>query len=289
MFSLRVSRGREGLSKKPGGDNWCVLVHDASGRPWARGARRHDELWVDVPGIATFHLEADRSTLRAIVDDSVGPEAVLDAYYGTVLPLVVQETHGLEVMHGSAILTPSSPRVVAFCGSSEAGKSTIAFGLAARGYSQWADDAVAFRVNPGRSVEALGLPFTPKLRKSSASYFRASAAGPQAPTRLTVVNDFTLRPALLSGIFLLEPGLESLSDRGVELERLTPGPALHAVLSHAYKDRFERRSDQRRRQTIDAYLELVGSVPVVSVRFRRDLDRLPEVLDEIERRVAEAE
>lgn len=267
-----------------------MLVHDANGRPWALGARRNGELWVEVPGVAAFHLEAGSSTLRAVATGSVETDAVLDAYFGTALPLAAQAACGLEVLHGSAVLDPSLRHVVAFCGPSEAGKSTIAFGLTARGYHQWADDAVAFCLRPPRSVETVGLPFTPKLRESSAAYFRASAAGSCVPTGATVVNDFAWRPAFLRGIVVLEPGpLAGASRRRIQLESLAPGPALRAVLSHAYKYRFEPRSQERRRQTLDAYLALVASVPVVRALFPRVLGCFEDLLDELERwAVAEA-
>jgi hypothetical protein len=218
------------------------------------------------------------------VDRSVGADWVLDSYYGTALPLVLQATRGLEVIHASAVLTADEARVAAFCGQAGAGKSTTASGLVARGHRRWADDAVAFRPEQASVVTAVGLPFMPKLREPSFSYFRATGAGASA-NGSRVVEDFQWQPARLGAIFILEP--DGHKQRGIEAERLAPAEALHAVLSHAYKERFGLESGPRRRQTLDAYLELIAWVPVLRLRFRHDLEQLPDLLDEIERRLAE--
>ena len=68
------------------------------------------------------------------------------------------------------------------------------------------------------------------------------------------------------------------------MERLAPARALRALLPNAY--RFQPQTRERRRETLETYLELVGSVPVLRARFPRGLDRLPELVDEVERWLA---
>jgi hypothetical protein len=264
-----------------------VLAYDWYGVPFVRGSKRDGELWLEVRDVATFHLPAGGTVLSAVPDESVDSDAVLDAYYGTALPLVLQTTHGLEVLHGSAVLVPSHGCVVAFCGASQSGKSTAAYALAARGYSHWADDAVAFRVDGTHSVTAIGLPFTVKLRDGASAYFRARGVdlGPGAG-RLEIVGDFEWRPFRFGAVFLLEP-IDGERSAAIEVERLAPGQALHALLPSAYEDRFQPQARERRRQTLRAYLELVASVPVLTVRWSRDFERLAELLDEVERSLAE--
>ena len=128
-----------------------------------------------MPDVATFHLAAGDEFLTAAAKASVDAAEVLDAYYGTALPLVLQATRGVEVLHAGGVLATPRNRVIAVCGTSESGKSTIAYGLAARGHRQWADDAVAFRVDDEGGLTTVGLPFTVKLRDSSAAYFRTSS------------------------------------------------------------------------------------------------------------------
>jgi hypothetical protein len=253
-----------------------VLAYDRDGAPCAYGSRRAGELWLEVPNVATFHLRAGDAVVNAAPEESVDAEAVLDAYYGAALPLVVQATRGLEVLHASAVRVPSRGYVAAFCGSSESGKSTVAYGLAARGHGHWGDDAVAFRIDGVHSVTAVGLPFTVKLREGSAAYFgRASDVS-------EVNEDFEWQSTRLGAVFLLEPSDDSAEP--VVVERLSSSDALHALLPNAY--RFRPQTDERRRQTMQSYLELVASVPIFRAGFSRGLDRLPEVLDELEERIS---
>jgi hypothetical protein len=258
-----------------------VLAYDRDGVPWAYGFRRAGELWLEVPDLVTFHLPAGSAMLTArtaSADDSVDSDAVLDAYYGTALPFVAQATLGLEVLHGSAVVVPSQGCVAAFCGMTESGKSTVAYGLAVRGYRRWSDDALAFRVDDGQSVTAVGLPFAVKLREDSAAHFGASSEG------LEIMEDFAWKPARLGAVFLLEPFDSEHFRKTVVVERLGSADALHALLPNAY--RFQPQTAGRRRETLRSYLELVASVPIFAVRFPRGLDRLPKLLDELEQRIA---
>src|SRR5204863_9039961 len=129
----------------------------------AYSAEHGGELWVEIPDVGTFHVAAGAGSMTAFVGESVAPDAILDAYYGSALPLAAQ-ARGLEILHASAVVVGSTSSVAAFCGSSGVGKSTVAFGLATRGHGHWADDAVAFRVGPAGEITAAPLPYEPKLR-----------------------------------------------------------------------------------------------------------------------------
>jgi hypothetical protein len=276
VLSLSVSRPAHSREESRSTGVGHVLAYDRDGAPCAYGSRRADELWLEVPNVATFHLRPGEAVVNAAPEESVDAEAVLDAYYGAALPLVVQATRGLEVLHASAVCVPSRGDVAAFCGSSESGKSTVAYGLAARGHGHWGDDAVAFRIDGVRSVTAVGLPFTVKLREGSAAYFGTSSDVSE------VNEDFEWQSARLGAVFLLQP-VERSGD-AVVVERFSSSDALHALLPNAY--RFRPQTDERRRQTMRSYLELVASIPVFRARFPRGLDRLEELLDELEERLS---
>jgi hypothetical protein len=252
-----------------------VVAYDTGDVPSAYGSRQDDGLWLEVPEVVTFHLAAEDNFLTAIPEASADADAVLDAYYGTALPLVLQATRGVEVLHGGAVLVPPRNCVIAVCGTSESGKSTLAYGLAARGHRQWADDAVAFRLD-GSDPLSVGLPFTVKLRESAAAYFGASSDA------LQVVEDYAWSSAPLGAVFLLEPPRPTdTEERAVVVERLAPADALRELLPNAF--RFQPQPRERRRATMHTYLDLVASVPILSARFSPDLDRLPELLDELQR------
>jgi hypothetical protein len=281
LLSLSLSRAANGYRAPASTVVRHVLAYDRDGVPWAYGFRRAGELWLEVPDLVTFHLPAGSAILTArtaSADDSVDSDAVLDAYYGTALPFVAQATLGLEVLHGSAVVVPSQGCVAAFCGISESGKSTVAHGLAARGYRRWSDDALAFRVDGAQPVTAVGLPFTVKLRERSAAHFGTTSGG------VDFVEDSAWKSTRLGAVFILEPTDPECSGEAVAIDRLVPGDALHALLPNAY--RFQPQTDERRRETMRSYLELVASVPIFAARFRRGFDRLPELLDELEHRMS---
>jgi hypothetical protein len=276
-LSLNVCPGEPSLRAPQFKSLRHVLAYDRDGAPSAFGWRHDGGLSVEVPEVATFQLPNGGAVLTAFPAESADSEAVLDAYYGAALPLVVQATRGLEVLHASAVLVAAKDRVAAFCGISESGKSTVAYGLADRGHLHWGDDALAFRVDPTQGATAVGLPFTVNLRKSSAELFGAS------PDRVEVMEGSQWKSAPLGAVFLLEPADGEQSREGMLIERLSSGDALHALLPNAY--RFRPQTDERRRETMRSYLGLVASVPIFGVRFPRGLARLPELIDELEQRV----
>ena len=134
---------------------------------------------MDLPGLATFCFDERSDHVVAAPHPGIAADAVAELYWHSALPLVVQARGG-EVLHASGVLMPRG--VVALCGASMSGKSTIAYGLHRRGYRLWADDAVALEVTES-AITALPLPFDVRLRPATAALFglgerAARLAGP---------------------------------------------------------------------------------------------------------------
>src|SRR5262245_1318384 len=179
---------------------------------------------------------------------------------------------GRQVLHASAIESPGG--VIGFCADSQTGKSTIAFGLAGRGYRVCADDALAFDTSGPSGVRMHELPFSVRLRPASAAYFDVPV--PPAPVldpegRITVGGD-GLPLAALCILSRQEEG------RGVELRRLAAEEVIRMLLPHAYC--FTLLDDELKRSTVAEYLVLAGRVPVHEMRFTASLDELPLLLSE---------
>jgi hypothetical protein len=223
---------------------------------------------VTLPGIAVFAFGPDGDTVSATPDPQATPALLEDSYYRIILPLVLQ-TRGIEMLHASAVRLPAG--VLAFCALAETGKSTLAYALARRGYPQWSDDAVAWRLrDPEKRVEAVPLLFRSSLRPASAAYFGdLPATVPRLPAPDSVP---------LAAVCVLDRQPDG-HDPPFLIERLPPPLAFRAVMSHGQV--FDWGEAAHQRATFEHYLALGATVPVWSVRFCAGLDHLPALLDAI--------
>jgi hypothetical protein len=251
-----------------------VVVGDPVGVPVVFGWRSGRDHWLLLPDAARFRFRAGSSVVKAYPTAKAAREDVIDAYHGSVLPIAVQIVLSGQSLHASAVAAPDG-RIVAFCGSSLAGKTTIAFGLSRRGCPLWADDVVAFETR-SEGLTTLRLPFKPNLREQSASYFGSQDRGPadngHAP-------DWSR--AKLGGVCVLERLAESQEDPVVE--RLSARDALIALLAHSF--RFKPQKDEEKRRMMQDYLEVVAQLPVFRLRYSAGFDTLPAVIDEVEEMV----
>jgi hypothetical protein len=238
--------------------------------PRAYGYTSDGDHWLCLPDIGSFRLSPGGRLVEAVVSDSSSAETVKDTFERHVLPFALH-AQGCELLHGSAVLMRDG--AVAFCGSSSAGKSTLAYTLGRRGHPVLADDAVLFEVGDD-TVDARPLPFT--LRISSRSLLAGGAPTEREAPVLIAPDE---GPFPLTAVFVIErlegPGGD------FEIMPLAPAAALPLLLYHAHC--FSYRNQKRTRVMIERYLKLADRVPAFELRYRPDLDRLPEVLDGIER------
>jgi len=232
--------------------------------------------WVEFVELASYRFPLKGGRVTAFAHEGVRTELIRDAYERAVLPVALQAS-GREVLHASANVSPLG--VIAMCGPSGIGKSTIARALAERPLPQWADDAVVLEVARS-AIEAVAVPFAPRLWPDAARYF-ASREG----TRPWRGPSAAARRAPLALLVVLEREKRSWRRRAVvEVEPLRAADAFAAVLPHAYC--FRLGDLARKRRMMRQYLEICSRVPVVSVRFRPGLENLPAILAAIEQSAA---
>ena len=273
---LIIAAGADEVSSRPAEAGSAVQVwRDEQGTTLAFCYTLNGRRRVDVPGVASFSFGAPAETVTAYPLTSVRPDVIEETFCRAVLPMVLQAS-GTEVLHASAVHTRG---VVALCGTSGVGKSTIAFALSRRGYRLWADDAVAIDLSGGSFV-ALPLPFEMRLRPRAAAFFGferqavgASSAGP--------MDQVDPSPAPVAALCVLSRGDEERRGGDVRIERLRPSAALPALLAHAYC--FSLEDPGLKRSMVQHYMELVARVPVFALQFRSGLELLPVILDEIEK------
>jgi hypothetical protein len=240
---------------------------DNNGTVCAYGQVLGEEYWMHLPSLASFRFSPRADEVTAVVPSGIREELVLDAYRRSVLPMALQ-VGGREVLHASAVRT--SRGVLALCGVSEAGKSTIAFGLSRRGHQLWADDAVAFEISSGEAM-VHSLPFGIRLRHEPAEWFGMDAAAPPTTTE-------PLETAPLAAICVLRRRDDATLP--VAVRRISSAGAFAAVLAHAYC--FTLQDLERKRRMMNHYLGLVATVPIFDVCFETGLANVPAILDAIE-------
>jgi hypothetical protein len=197
---------------------------------------------------------------------------VAEAYRRVVLPMV-QQARLSQVLHASGVRAASG--VVAFCGTSGTGKSTVAYGFARRGYPRWGDDAVCF-TGSDRGTDSIPLPFDLFLRIPTAAFFELDPG--------SVPRSEATEAVRLEAVCVMRSG-ERLapSESPVGITALASAEAFTMTLEHAYS--FGLSDKEQRARLVDQYLELVATTPVYDVRFEHGLEQLGVVLDAIEQRL----
>lgn len=263
-------------------DSEVTTWRDPAGTICAYGHTVSGQHWMHLPGLASFRFSSSSSEVIAVAQPTVRPDILQDTYRRIVLPMALQ-VQGQQVLHASAVQMPQG--VVAFCAFSETGKSTIAYGLGQRGYTLWADDAVAFEPCT-QHIRAVPLPFRIRLRPASAAYFGPDQAGTQTSRGWVSIDPIEMEPGPLAAVFVLKRVAPADAGKAVEITRLSPSQAFPAVLTHAYW--FSLQDIDCKRRMMQQYLDLVTHVAVFEVCFEDGLEKLPAILDGIEQAVDRA-
>jgi hypothetical protein len=240
---------------------------------YAYGQIHGDDHWMHLPGLASFRFSSCGDDVAAAISSAEPDELVVEAFHRRVLPMAVQ-VRGREVLHASAVRGPAG--VVALCGITHSGKSTIAFGLSRRGYSLWADDMVAFEMSEHSAV-AVSLPFRPRLRKPVTELFNVHTTD-RAVSGCDLAPPGTHKGQLATVCILRK---EPAAASAVTLRRLSSADAFATVLDHACC--FLPQGDDRKRLMVRHYLELVAVTPIFEICFQPGLTNLPVILDAVER------
>ena len=253
MLELKVSRG----GVVPAVPDDAQVWRDWSGVPRAYGYTTNSHHWICLPEVAAYRFTAAGGVVEAIATSARDHE-IEDAYRRRVLPFVLQAL-GSELLHASGVVTASG--AVGFCGSSSVGKSTLAHRLTHRGHQPLADDALMFEPTDTR-VDAIRIPFTVRIED-----------------RVTPLETLGSERFPLTAVFVVEPAPD-VDPARPEVIALPHSAAFPLLLYHAHC--FSFRDERRTRLMTDRYLKLAARVRAFRLRYRRDLDRVPALLDAVE-------
>jgi len=269
-LGLCVSAGRRDLLPPPalhveyrwrGVDAGVYAYGYTDGQTW----------WLRWPRVGTFRMMPSEASVTVVPEDGVTPAVLEDAFRRGVTPVALLQ-RGLEVLHASGILIGG--RVVALCAASGTGKSTMAAALSQQAAPHWADDFVAWTLEPG-SVSCRRYPSEPRLDRDAAATLEASSSS---------VLPYVPRQAALGAIVILQRGRPSAGIGSLEL--VDPSQAFTAILAHAHECGLGGAA--RYRASVDRYLELAAGVPVFRLVFEPDLLRLQELAADVHQQLREA-
>lgn len=217
-----------------------------------------------LPNIGIIRVINEAGHVQGIVGDPVKIHLMEEVYYRFALPMILQAA-GAEMLHASAV--QGTRGVVAFCGASGTGKSTLAFALRSKQYRHWADDSVIFLPHQ-HMFEALRLPFRPRVEIASTEpveFIRGTDAAP------------------LSAIVVLQRypgGMVESGDFHAEARRLSSADAFRTVLPHIYS--FILSDPKRNALMMSRYFDVASRLPVYDLRFTPCLDALPKLCEIVE-------
>jgi hypothetical protein len=232
---------------------------------FAYGYREGGRWWMRWPAVGTFLIRPDSPAVTVTAEPGVDRPVIDDAFDRAVRPIALMQRE-FEVLHASAVAT--SRGVVALCAVSGTGKSTVAAALTGVGLERWADDFVALHMT-GEGAWCPYLPSRTRLDAPAAAAIAALSSTPAPPGDRSSRSGARLQAVL---ILRRDPGLPAALAVG---SPLLPSQAFTALLPHSHESPLA--DDDRLRRSLERYLDLAASVPVIEVRLRPGLSRLAEV------------
>ena len=205
-------------------------------------------------------------------------------YLNQVLPLVLAQ-QGKLVLHGSAVVVDG--KALGFMARAGSGKSTMAAAFAVDGCPFLTDDGLLLEPE---GAGYLAMPSHPSIRLWDDSH--AALLPPDASTAPAVhytsksrfvagaALEYCDRAAPMGTAYLLGPG----DAADVELRRLEPGQAVHALLQHSFILDIEDRP--RLAANFDQLARLANAVACFHLDYPRCYEDLPRVMRAIKAHAA---
>jgi hypothetical protein len=248
-------------------------------RSWLSIGRRRGGYLLRFTGLADFVVNRNGTRIVVHPAGDVPEETLRHLLIDQVLPLALSRRGHLS-LHASAVHLPGIG-TVGFVGGTGRGKSTLAAGLAARGGRIVTDDCLAIDFVDGAAYALPGYPGLRLWPSLAANKLLRAAAGSRVAhysrkrrTRRGALP-FRGRPSPLRALFLLAP--RASAGAPLSIRRCRASAGLMGLLRFAHALDVEDRRDQAGR--FAGLARLATSVPVLRLRLRHGLSRLPQAAD----------
>jgi hypothetical protein len=191
---------------------------------------------------------------------------------------ILLDQRGRLVLHASAV--NMNDGAVAFMGHNGAGKSTTTFSFMDSGYPLIADDILSIEFRDNIPVVFPGLPRI-KLWPESMEIFDKSMESfpihPESRKRSYLVDDFCNQVVSLKHIYVIE------NKETTYLEELNLQEALIELIRNSYCANIFQNSDQA--TNLEEYAKIVKNVSIKQLNIERSLDKIPEMVNLVEKDV----
>jgi len=193
------------------------------------------------------------------------------------LPMAYQVC-GTQVLHASAVVHLKSDKIIAFCGDTGTGKSTMAYGFAKReGWEQIADDRLAFEVENGK-IKPVFIPNHIQLRPGSAKFFG------QSPYSYALCSWFDTDLSIDS-VFFLYPFHDPIpaTNESFKIENISKANAYTLFLKQAFA--LTTKLSQQNKILMRKYLVLSKQTQSYRLLFTKGFEKLDKIYYAIEGKV----
>lgn len=287
---VRLSIGSHpaGCDVSLAGDPWYLAERDGAGEEPALAVHRDADgsLCLRYADGTTFTLDAAATQVGCTWPAELTLEDALTYLLGPVFGVILR-LRGVTCLHASVVALGGG--AVLLCGPAEAGKSTTAAALAARGAPVLADDVAA--LEPVDGILRVR-PAYPHLRlwpdAVRALYGPGADLPPLTPTWEKRYLDLAAPGGAWHGAPLPVRAVYLLGDREMEraprLESLAPSAAVLALVANTYAGWLPGMDAQGR--DLALYGRLMRQVPVLRAIPHEDPARLPELCALLEADVA---
>ena len=216
------------------------------------------------------------------------PSGALQGYLFGVLMATLLRQRGFLVLHACSVARDG--KAVAFVGESGWGKSTLAEYFCQRGYTLLSDDVLAIDTSPDAhdtraDARAQVIPGYPqiRLRAEAGRHLRADfdalpVVNEENEKRFTTPDAFPERPLPLQQMYLLDPTYAEAT----RVEPVEQRTALLRLINHTRATNLVKEADFQS-QLFRQCERVVQQVPIQRLHRARDLDRLDEIAEQVER------
>ena len=253
------------------------------GEAWFHHTRLADDsLYLRWSNLFEFHVSADGRRILGRPLNGISRAAFQTYLVGQVLSFALLR-QGIEPLHSTTVVV--NGEAVAFLGDCGYGKSSLGAAFLRAGHRLLTDDLLVVKEEKGRFLAQPGPPRLKLFPEVARAVLGKEPAGvPMNPSTPKLVlplapGEVAASPAPLRAFYLLPAG--GAARRRIGLRRLRPRQAFLALVANTFNPVITESG--RLARQFQTAAQLAEALPVKALSFPRGLERLPAVVEAVER------